>query len=189
MLQSKHGGGWLAVSPDAIAVGTISSLDGCFVKDDNIIMFMEMKTRQSPTTIEQTRTAKDRHGTIVYCSYGSDTFEDCVFSENRKQLLHQAMVTGLAYGVYVSAILVDGESEICQLVIVRFSDEERDGHFYRVNRIGRRLLEMMTSLTGSPRNKKMCFVVGIPCGVHCIIRLETESWTMVMVKMIVRMHP
>ena len=125
MLQSKRGGGRLAVSPDAIAVGTISSPDGLFVEDDNVAMFMEIKTRQSPTTIEQTCTAKDCHGIIVYCSYRSDTFKDCVFSENRKELLHQAMVTGLTYGVYVSAILVDGESEICQLVIVRFSVVEK----------------------------------------------------------------
>jgi hypothetical protein len=66
MLQSKRGGGWLAVSPDAIAVGTISSPDGRFVEDDNIVMFVEIKTRQSPTTIEQTRTAKDRH---LACGY------------------------------------------------------------------------------------------------------------------------
>ena len=100
-------------------------------------MFVEIKKSQSPTTIKQTHAAKDHHGTIVYCSYGSETFKDCIFSKNRKQLLHQAMVTGLTYGVYVSAILVDGESEICQLVIVRFSDEARDGHFDRVNPIGR----------------------------------------------------
>ena len=111
-LQSKHGGGWLAVSSDAIAVGSVSLPDGSFLEDDNVVMFVEVKTRQSPATIQQTWAAKGHHGNLVYCSYGSETFKDCVFSENRKHLLHQAMVMGLMYGVYVSAILVDGYSEI-----------------------------------------------------------------------------
>ena len=59
------------------------------------------------------------------------------FQQEQETALHQAMVTGLTYGVYVLAVLVDGESEICQLVIVRFSDEERGEHFNRVNPIGR----------------------------------------------------
>jgi hypothetical protein len=33
MLQSKRGGGWLAVSPDAIAVGTISNTNENIVVD------------------------------------------------------------------------------------------------------------------------------------------------------------
>lgn len=120
MLQSKRGGGWLAVSPDAIAVGTVSSPDGFFQEDEEVVFFVEMKTRQVPETIQKARAAREKHDRLVYCKYDSNTFRECVFSENRKQLLHQAMVTGLKYGVYVTAVLVDGNSEICQIVIVEF---------------------------------------------------------------------
>jgi hypothetical protein len=50
------------------------------------------------------------------------------------------MVMSLMYGVYVSAILVDGDSEICQIVIVQFFDEDKDGHFDHVSPIGRGLI-------------------------------------------------
>eukprot|EP00956_Cyclotella_meneghiniana_P028946 scaffold68869_cov96-Cyclotella_meneghiniana.AAC.2 len=86
MLQSKRGGGWLAVSPDGIAVGHISSPCGFYQEEDDQVMFIEMKTRQRPNTIQQARTARRKHGRLVYCSYGSETFNDCVFEENRKML-------------------------------------------------------------------------------------------------------
>ncbi len=100
MLQSKRGGGWLAVSPDAIVVGSISLPDGSFLEDGDVVLFIEVKTRQSPATIQQTWAAKERHGNLVYCSYGSETFKDCIFSKNRKQLLHQAMVMCICLGCF-----------------------------------------------------------------------------------------
>lgn len=48
----------------------------------------------------------------VYFKYEDDVFKDCVPSENRKQILHQSMVTDLQYVLFAITILVDGESQI-----------------------------------------------------------------------------
>ena len=65
MLQSKHGGGWLAVSPDAIAVGTISSPDGTFVEDDNVV-------RGSTTQNGQKYLFPNYHQTFRTCRHNSN---------------------------------------------------------------------------------------------------------------------
>ena len=51
LLQSRQSKGWIAVSPDAILVGSISSPDGTFQEDENQVMFAEFKTRQKPNSI------------------------------------------------------------------------------------------------------------------------------------------
>jgi hypothetical protein len=52
MLQStrEDAGPWVAVSPDGLVVGHISSDDGLFEEDESQIMFVEMKSRQSVDT-------------------------------------------------------------------------------------------------------------------------------------------
>jgi len=54
----------------------------------------------------------------MYCVYGDNLFKDYVPSDNTKQLLHQAMVIDLQYGVFVMAVLVDGESQIVKQVLI-----------------------------------------------------------------------
>ena len=55
MLQStrEDAGPWVAVSPDGLVVGRISSDDGLFKEDKSQIMFVEMKSRQSVDTLHQ----------------------------------------------------------------------------------------------------------------------------------------
>ncbi len=52
MLQStrEDAGPWVAVSPDGIVIGHISSENGLFQEEERQIMFVEMKTRQSVDT-------------------------------------------------------------------------------------------------------------------------------------------
>ena len=52
----------------------------------------------------------ERHGQLVFCNCGDEKFHDCVPVDNRKQLLHQATVTDLKYGVFFTAIAFEGES-------------------------------------------------------------------------------
>jgi hypothetical protein len=95
MLQTIRGGPWEALSPDVIVLETIESSDCKFQQDKKQIIFMEIKIRKKPTTIQHAYAAREKYGVIVYCGYGGDYFKDCVLSDNRKQLLQQAMVTDL----------------------------------------------------------------------------------------------
>lgn len=61
--------------------------------------------------------AFDDFGETIHCAYGDDIFEKCVPSENRKQLLHQAIVLGTSHGVYITSKVEDGEGCIIQVVI------------------------------------------------------------------------
>ena len=92
MLQTTRGGPWLAVSPDAIALGNIESSDGRFQEDEEQVIFVEMKTRQKPAPIQRAFAARDKYGAVVYCNYGDDSFNECVPPENKKQLVQEAMV-------------------------------------------------------------------------------------------------
>jgi hypothetical protein len=81
MLQSTRSRGWIAVSPDAILVGSISSPDGIFQEDDNQVMFAEFKTRQKPNSIQKALKASQLHGELVFCNYGDDVFTACIFTQ------------------------------------------------------------------------------------------------------------
>ena len=60
--------------------------------------------------------------------------------DNKKQLLQQAMVTYFKYGLFVTAVLTDDKSQIVQQVIIRFSQNDKDGHFQGVNDAGEALI-------------------------------------------------
>ena len=49
MLQSKRGSPWIAVSPDAIVVGTVNSRNGLPQEVEEQILFVELKTQQKMT--------------------------------------------------------------------------------------------------------------------------------------------
>ena len=109
MLQSKHGAEWIAVSLDAIIFSDL--LDEA---DENKkqVLFVEMKTRQTGHTISAAKEAVKNYGELVFCKYDDDIFQGCMPALNRKQLLHQSMVTNLMYGLFVTAVAFDIESEI-----------------------------------------------------------------------------
>jgi hypothetical protein len=97
-----------------------------------------MKTRQkpAPAPIHHAYVARDNYGAILYCDYGNDLFKGCVSSDNRKQLLQQSLVTDLQYSLFIIIELLDGESQIVQRVIIRFSQSDKDDHLIVVNTVG-----------------------------------------------------
>jgi hypothetical protein len=109
LLQSKRGAEWIAVSPDAIA---LADLPHESEENEKQVLFVEMKTRQTGQTISAAREAVKNYGELVFCKYDDDIFKGCVPASNRKQLLHQSMVTNLKYGLFVTAVAFDNESEI-----------------------------------------------------------------------------
>jgi hypothetical protein len=134
LLQSKHGAPWIAVSLDAIIIANIPDVD-C-----EQVVFVEMKTRQSTRTIAKAREATNAHGDLVYCKYDDDIFCECVPNINRKQLLHQAAVTGLKYGLFITSIAFDNQSVVIQYVLVEFSQEVLDSHYVIVETVGQALI-------------------------------------------------
>jgi hypothetical protein len=76
----------------------------------------------------------------VFCVYDDDVFNDCVPSDNCKQLLRQAAVTGLQYGLFVTAMIDEGVSQIVQMVVVRFSSDDKTNHVHNLNQVAKPLL-------------------------------------------------
>lgn len=95
----------LAVSPDGIARINVEGYE------ESQIATVEIKTRQAIDTIN--------HTSHVTCVYDDDVFKECVPPENRKQVMHQAFVTGLEFAVFVTAKLEEEEGSIVQTVIVQ----------------------------------------------------------------------
>ena len=63
-------------------------------------------------------TAFQSYGRVVYCKYNDFRFKSCVLSDNRGQVLHQAMVTGFFYGLCVVALAGDEKnSRVVQIVV------------------------------------------------------------------------
>ena len=58
-------------------------------KEEEQILLVEMKTRQTVKAISAAKEAVKNHGDLLFCKYGDDVFNDCVPASNRKQLLHQ----------------------------------------------------------------------------------------------------
>ena len=57
-------------------------------------------------------------------------------SDNGKQILHQATVTDLQYGIFVTVVLADGQSQIIQQKVVMFSQNDKNDHLVAVNAVG-----------------------------------------------------
>jgi hypothetical protein len=131
------GSPWLAVSPDAIIVATVNSPDGMFQEEETPqIMFVEMKTRLGSGTIEKSMESFKTNGGLVHCCYGDDEFKACVPSGNRSQLIHQSMVTGLDYGVFVTSVADGIEAELLQMAMIKFTADDRKEHLEKVNGVG-----------------------------------------------------
>ncbi len=137
MLQSKLGAEWIAVSPDAIILADLPHESD---ENEKQVLFVEMKTRQTGKTISGANEAVQNYGQLVFCKYDDDIFKGCVPASNRKQLLHQAMVTNLKYGLFVTAVAFDNESEVIQYVVVEFSHDLREDHYMLLKTVGEPLV-------------------------------------------------
>ena len=125
----------IGVSPDGVALLQ-------FGEEEAFHACVEIKTRTNEdTTIEKAEAAKRMHGRVSRCTFGDDTFNDCVVSENRKQVMQQAFVTGFNHGVYVVAKVQEGEGSIVQIVVISIPDNDINTH-------GAKLIEVGTSLIG-----------------------------------------
>eukprot|EP00984_Skeletonema_dohrnii_P027846 scaffold17539_cov76-Skeletonema_dohrnii-CCMP3373.AAC.1 len=128
--------GNVGVSPDGVAIVKVP--DGSC--NDDEIACVEMKTRSKENTIAKAEEAVERakqnsidgDGKVVVCEYDDDVFKICVPAENRKQVIHQAVVTGLSLGVFITAKVEEvaddepGQGSIVQIVFVRMSDEVKE---------------------------------------------------------------
>ena len=146
---------FIGVSPDGIARINVPANDADIESsnsdgDETALHYasVEMKTRSSPNTIEKAQKAASDHGKLVYCTYDDDKFKSCVPAENRKQLLHQALVTGLNYCVFVTSKVEYGEGSMVQIVVVKVRQQQKESHSQALLRIGTKLLGwMFTPLT------------------------------------------
>ena len=83
---------FIAVSPDGVAKFKYEGMD------EPQFACVEAKTRQKThTTIAAAEASAHKHGHEVMCTYDDEVFRHNVPSGNRKQVMHQAFVTGLDY--------------------------------------------------------------------------------------------
>ena len=127
---------YIGVSPDGIAEIKLQDTDV-------VICAVEIKTRVVENTIGKAIEDNGTFGGLVQCLYGDDRFKKCVPSENRLQLLHQAMVLGTSHGVFVTSIVENGEGCITQVVIFRLSEEVKQNHFSAITKVDDLLIGWM----------------------------------------------
>ena len=99
----------VGVSPDGIAWIKVPGEDHMGLEKQ--LYCAETKTRVSNNTISnaeksrETIKEKSLHGDgkVAVCKYDDDVFKKCVPSVNRKQVIHQAVVAGMSWGVFITA--------------------------------------------------------------------------------------
>ena len=128
---------FIGVSPDGVAQIQLP-------EDEQVVTAcVEIKTRTTDNTILQAETVASEFGRTVHCSYGDTTFSKCIPTEHQTQILHQAVVTGLDYGVYVVSKVDDLEGCIIQIIIVHMSQDVKDGYSKSIQKLGSALLEWL----------------------------------------------
>lgn len=115
---------FLGVSADGIAMVMIPGTS--YASLPPVMVIVEIKTRVGIDTIANAVAAMNMHGAIVACEYDDDIFKKCVPSGNRAQFIHQVLVTGLEWGVFITAKVEDIEGSIIQLVYEHFSEEQKN---------------------------------------------------------------
>lgn len=109
---------FIAVSPDGVAEFCV----------DNTIHHacIEIKKRTDWAEVEDAEDAATDHGSTVHCKFGDDVFKECVPPNDRHQVLQQAIVTGLDYGIFVTSKQDSGEEEsIVQIVVVKILESDK----------------------------------------------------------------
>ena len=116
----------LGVSPDGVCIlMTEDNLNG-------LATCVKIKTRVKLLTIARLEAARVECGRLVWCYYGDDNFNKCVPAENRHHVLHQAAVTKLAVGVFVTAKVEETQGSIVQIVIARNQPVQRVAHIHKL---------------------------------------------------------
>ena len=69
------------------------------------------------------------------CEFGDPVFRKCVPSCNRNQVLHQATVSGLTWGVFITAKVEDGHGSIIQTVFIKTTNEQQSLYLKRLLRL------------------------------------------------------
>ena len=64
---------------------------------------MEVKTKCVEATIKKSEADFQKYGDTVICTYGSAPFNKCIPASDCPQLLHQTVVVGSLYGVYITS--------------------------------------------------------------------------------------
>lgn len=142
---------FVGVSPDGVAKLSFDPTEFDDDEDDELLSLaggeetdyacVEIKTRSSLNAINRAESAARLHGSLVHCVYGDATFNACVPSQNRQQVLHQAFVTGLDYGVFVTSKVQEGEGSLIQIVIVKITSQHKEPHSRALLQgVGRELL-------------------------------------------------
>ena len=93
---------------------------------------MEVKTRVKPLTIKRAEDARRECGRVVWCYFDDDTFKKCVPAANRQQVLHQAAVTKLSVGIFVTAKVEENQGSIVQIVIAKITPVQRVMHVHKL---------------------------------------------------------
>ena len=94
----------------------------------------------SENTINVAEEAARKYGRLVYCTFDDEKFKICVPASNRKKIMHQALVTGFNYGVFVVAKVEEGEGALIQTVVVKILDAQKEAHATPLKTIGKALL-------------------------------------------------
>jgi hypothetical protein len=126
----------IGASPDGIAIVNIPGVEG------PQMVSVEIKTRVKETPIADAEEARswaaegkhsvDDGGKFVVCEYDDEKFKKCVPYANRKQVVHQAAVTGLSWGVFITSKVEESEGSIVQVVFVKMSQDVREEYMNTV---------------------------------------------------------
>ena len=77
-----------------------------------VIACVEIKTWVAYNTINDAEVARLEHGEVIACAYNDAILKKCDRAKNRVQMIHQAWVTGLKWGVMVTAKVEEEEEYI-----------------------------------------------------------------------------
>ncbi len=138
---------YVTVSPDGVVMFSLPGRP-----DDKHLACVEIKPRSSPTTIAKAEEAVSEHGSIVYCAYNDAVFKSCVPYENRIQVLHQALVTGLEYGMFVVSKVEENVGSLVQIVVIQIDRLAKRVHGQQLLKIGSDLIGWMVT----PGNVASC---------------------------------
>ncbi|KAG7366467.1 hypothetical protein IV203_029137 [Nitzschia inconspicua] len=86
----------------------------------------------SSTAVRTVEASATKHGLVVNCVFGDDTFRDCVPAANRAQVLHQALVTSFDYGLFVTSKVKGGEGTLVQVVVFEIPVSVRITHGWQL---------------------------------------------------------
>ena len=129
------------MSPDGIAKFFVPS-EEAFDETEQEWRFgcVEIKTRVAPDTIQAAESAAQKFGRMVECHYGDEKFNGCVPTQNCRQVMHQAVITGLSYGIFVTAKVQDGTGSLVQIVVVCIENQQKAEHINLLKHIGMMLI-------------------------------------------------